>query len=358
MLKYFLLSAGKRILKKSSFVQAIKNLRSRIKNESKGRFTEDYPGLEFVTCAAALAHHRMLGPVDFIRLGDVDLSTVPTHHLASLVSSDNITAVMIQNVTGCDLVSLIDSLKCTCVGLGFQCLGMEVTQSLVRAMESRLLVVDLNLVENLDIEALAEYSGQGLCWMMDFSYSFSEKFFDDLITWASRKNWMLNLTTEVVRVEDKIRRVYKLCLFGDLTKYKQQCCHINQADVTTCFVNSFTRNARTPLAKKIDESSLTGDLGRVSGLSGLMERLRLASNGNNTETTQYWVAFVKEATPEAIIIDIKEATPVEETPRALVTEAKQVNPVKETSAADIKEPETINVATEVANYEKAANIKE
>merc|ERR1719445_276223 len=66
---------GKRIIKKSSFHQAIENIRARIRDEPKGRITEEYPGLEFVTCAAALAHHRLLGPVKFIRLGDVDLST-------------------------------------------------------------------------------------------------------------------------------------------------------------------------------------------------------------------------------------------------------------------------------------------
>ena len=43
------------------------------------------------------------------------------------------------------------------------------------------------------------------------------------------------------------------------------------------------RSAGTPLAKKIDELSLTGALGEVTGLNGLMERLGLA--GNVSEAT-------------------------------------------------------------------------
>ena len=141
-----------------------------------------------------MAHHRLLGPVDYIRLGDVDLSTVPTHHLAPLVSCAT-KAVMINNVTGCDLVKLIDSLKCSGLRMGFKCLGKEETQALVRAMESRVDDVYLDL-ETLDIEALAEYSGQGCCSLMKLSYSTSDKFFDDLRTWANRKNWLLHFTTD------------------------------------------------------------------------------------------------------------------------------------------------------------------
>ena len=130
-----------------------------------------------------MAHHRLLGPVDYIRLGDVDLSTVPTHHLAPLVSCAT-KAVMINNVTGCDLVKLIDSLKCSGLRIGFKCLGREETEALVRAMESHVIKVDLEEVETLDIEALDKYSGQGCCLEMKLSYSTLNKFLDNLKSWA------------------------------------------------------------------------------------------------------------------------------------------------------------------------------
>ena len=170
------------------------------------------------------------------------------------------------------------------------------------------------------------------------------------------------MTPQEVEVEEKTRRFYRIHLFDDL-RYKSHSTEQHrssiscQADVTISLVNS-AGTSGTPLAKKNDGSSLTGDLGNVSGLSGLMEQLRLA--GNNSETTDYMVTFVKEPTPETIIIDIKEAAPVDDTPGAVVTKAKamQVNPVEETSAFDIKEAETIDVASDAANYEKAVKIED
>ena len=291
---YFLfLSVVKGILKKSSFVQAIENLVVRIRKEpaGAGHIAEDYPSLEFVSCAAALAHHGLLGPVNYVRLGDVDLSTVPTEHLVSLVSRATM-AVMIGVVSGCDPATLIDNLKCEGLGIAYQCLGREETQALVRKMEFDLEWVDLDWIETLDIKALAKYSGWGCCWLMGFSRSFSDKFFDDLMTWASRKNWLLILTTpKEVTVEDKIKMAYRVFLVDDL-KRSNEIAQISEAVVTISFVNS-----ASPLAKKNDESSLTINLGEVSGLglNGLLERLGLA--GNISESKPHMVTLVKEAAP-------------------------------------------------------------
>ena len=69
----------------------------------------------------------------------------------------------ISNVSGCDLVSLLTSLKCQELIIHRQTLGREETQALVRAMESDVERVRLNVEVTLDIEALTEYSGQGVC---------------------------------------------------------------------------------------------------------------------------------------------------------------------------------------------------
>ena len=49
---------------------------------------EDDIQLEDITCAASLAHHRVLDydTVEYLSLNDVNLSKVPPEHLASLVS--------------------------------------------------------------------------------------------------------------------------------------------------------------------------------------------------------------------------------------------------------------------------------
>ena len=70
-----------------------------------------YHSLKFITWAAALAHYGLLESLDCIRLGDVDLRSVPAQHLVSLVSRVK-WCVTIRNVRGCDLVALLDSLRC------------------------------------------------------------------------------------------------------------------------------------------------------------------------------------------------------------------------------------------------------
>ena len=45
-----------------------------------------------------------------IRLGDVDLTSVPAEHLVSLASSAK-GGVVIKNVSGCDLVTILDNVK-------------------------------------------------------------------------------------------------------------------------------------------------------------------------------------------------------------------------------------------------------
>ena len=162
-----------------------------------------------ITCAASLAHHGLLGSVREIRLCNVDLTSVPTEHLASLASS--VTAsVTIKNVRGSyyDLVTILDSVKCKRLDIMRQSLDSEETQALVRAMESR--VEEVRLIEEvtLDIMDLMEYSGQGKCkkvgcyWdtkplMVNIkrNYCFrntkpEHRYREQLWTWATIKNWV------------------------------------------------------------------------------------------------------------------------------------------------------------------------
>merc|ERR1719341_799883 len=128
------------------------------------------------------------------------------------------------------------------------------------------------------------------------------------------------------------------------------------------------RSAGTPLAKMIDESSLTGALGEATGLTGLMERLGLVGSVTETKAEEtsdastdvkedttvntsddaiteqtkeptlaetsdaVVIEATKEATSEALITDIKEAAPAE-TSEAADTEAEVVIPAETSDAA-------------------------
>ena len=170
--------------------EVIKNLVTRVRDEARGRRSRRIPpNLECLICAAFLAHHIQF-ITGFITLPDVDLSTVPTQHLVSLASSVT-RELLIEKVTGCDLVTLLDSVKCGGLSINTQSLGREETQALVRALEPRVEEMRLYDVE-LDIEALLEYSGLGRCWVLDYgTYEITadDKNLEKLKTWTKEKEW-------------------------------------------------------------------------------------------------------------------------------------------------------------------------
>ena len=136
--------------------------------------------LALITCAAALAHHGLLDNIDKVNLIEVDLSTVPTKHLVSLIS--NVTRLVIINgVSGCDLLTLLDTVKCEELLIFSQCLGREETKALMRAMESRLKELVLYKVETPDMEALVEYSKHVKCCLKKFKH-----FWDANMSWRGR----------------------------------------------------------------------------------------------------------------------------------------------------------------------------
>ena len=154
-----------------------------------------YPSnIPAITCAANLAHHRLLGSVKELRLGDVDLTSVPAEHLASLVSLVT-WHVFIRNVRGCDLLTILDSVKSNRLLISSQSLGSEETQALVRVMESVVEEVKLVGGTTLDIRVLMEYSGQGKCRRVECEYGSEGSCRERLWTWATSRNW------EVIRDE-------------------------------------------------------------------------------------------------------------------------------------------------------------
>ena len=78
---------------------------------------------------------------------------------------------------------------------------------MVPAMESG--VKTLRLAEvTLDIEALTEYSGQGVCRVIDFYVGHwcsesdtAARYGEELYTWAGRKNWRINKSGNSIKVE-------------------------------------------------------------------------------------------------------------------------------------------------------------
>ena len=147
--------------------------------------------LHNIVTAASLAHHGLLGSVEFIRLGDVDLEFVPAENLGSLVSSAK--HLDISNVSNCVLFNIMDNLKCEVLCIDNQSLSREETQALVQAMESHVKEVYLGFVgeESLDIKSLIQYSGGGKCRKVGY-YDTADRNWKEVKSWAQRIKWSVS----------------------------------------------------------------------------------------------------------------------------------------------------------------------
>ena len=162
----------------------LENLAARIREDlynDSNDWNNDDPNtssfrLALITSAAALAHHGLLDNIDCVNLVEVDLSTVPAQHLVSLISNVTRSVLISYNVRGCDLLTLIDSVKSEQLLIFGQSLGREETVALMRAMDSGLERLVLYEVKTRDVggrrrgrrrgrlkEALVEYSRHMKC---------------------------------------------------------------------------------------------------------------------------------------------------------------------------------------------------
>ena len=128
------------------------------------------PSLPEIFTAAKLAHHGMLGAVRDMRLRDVDLGSAPVEHLASLASCVT-RRVTIENVSNCDIVNFLDSVKCQKLYISGLFLSSEENQAMIRALDSGVEKVHLDSVgeASLDIKALSQYRKQGKTMKLQYS---------------------------------------------------------------------------------------------------------------------------------------------------------------------------------------------
>ena len=162
--------------------------------------------LPAISCAASLAHHGLLGSMQRMVLRDVDLTSVPAEHLASLASSVTF-SVCIQNVSGCDLITILDSVKSRLLSIRSQSLDSEETQALVRAMDSRVEEVWLYEEVTLDIRELMEYNGQGKCRRVDCYCDTRDRYREQLRTWATSRNWEVTCDNDLAFYIDRLLEI-------------------------------------------------------------------------------------------------------------------------------------------------------
>ena len=145
-------------------------------------------GLPKIACAGSLANQGLFGSLRMIKLYNTNLLTIPTHHLASLLACVT-DYVYINNISGCNLEYILDSLRCKELTIN-QTLCREETQALVQAMESGVELVKLNVKP--DTKTLTEYTGQGKCKILILK---SDGVVD---SWAKERNWHLSIDRQTM----------------------------------------------------------------------------------------------------------------------------------------------------------------
>ena len=144
---------------------------------------------ETIITAASLAHHGFLPSVERMYLGNVDLSSVPAEHLASLAACAT-GFVWIRNVSNTNLTSILDSCKSDALYIRNQSLNTEETRALVRAMANvERVELGLNGEVTLDISTLVTYGGRGKCKEVTFYNNTAKKYREEVRGWAQRISW-------------------------------------------------------------------------------------------------------------------------------------------------------------------------
>ena len=140
---------------------------------------------------ASLAHQRLLGSlrsVPRLVLRDVDLTSVPAKHLASLAASVW-WSVEINNVSGCDLVAILDNIRIDNLFISRQRLNSKETEALLRALVSnvqKVRQVRLDIMVILDKTILIMHSGYGKSRLRCLSQT-EHRYKEQLRSWT--RNW-------------------------------------------------------------------------------------------------------------------------------------------------------------------------
>ena len=159
-------------------------------------------------CTAAL-----LCSLGRLALQDVDLASVAAEHLASLAICID-SELQIINVR--TATPILDNIECKFLVIRNQSLGIEETQSLVRAMESRVQEVELHDGVSLNLTTLTQYSGHGKCEWVGCYGDTADKYMEEVRSWGERMNWKFLETLETFwkngRMQETVRKIQIDCM--------------------------------------------------------------------------------------------------------------------------------------------------
>ena len=138
--------------------------------------------------AIALSNLLSLGVIESVQhldlelnpgISSLDLGSLPGNHLLTLVPCVT-ESITIRDVTNYDVTTLIESVRCKELILSGQKLNQEETEALVRAMTTRVEILQLDMDAvgldysvslYLDFDTLTNYTGDGICRVVSFNHT-------------------------------------------------------------------------------------------------------------------------------------------------------------------------------------------
>jgi len=110
-------------------------------------------------------------------ISSLDLGSLSGNHLLTLVSCVT-ESITIRDVTNYDVTTLIESVRCKELILSGKKLNQEETEALVRAMTTRVEIVQLDMDAvgldysvSLDFDTFTNYTGDGICRLVSFNHT-------------------------------------------------------------------------------------------------------------------------------------------------------------------------------------------
>ena len=166
---------------------------------SESEWLYDIPSpssLSMVRLSAQLAWEGHLPFVKEMGLEDINLSDIHHDHFCKLTSKVT-DRVHIANITPASLDFILESNRCSVLGLANMTLTEPNTQALVTALTERLETVSLFQGLTVDIETLCQYNGRGKCRELVVWHDTRERYEKKFIRWTVEVGWAVTSNGEI-----------------------------------------------------------------------------------------------------------------------------------------------------------------
>ena len=186
-------------------------------NRTAERLTEklsssDNPSQEDINTASFFADHGFIESLDHLSLKNVNFDSIYFEwglftlilcvhgSLALRNINDNGPASSYGRIRVSTLVHILNMVSIKDLSISTQIMNSKSSEALVQTMEKRVRTVKLGEEVTLDIKIFTKYNGMGKCTTVMCFQDTAERYGKDLMDWARRINWDVDLQNDCIIV--------------------------------------------------------------------------------------------------------------------------------------------------------------